>query len=151
MHQNITAALVEIIDMRLSSDEAKKIGDMFVILSDIEQIGDRAENIAEYALSVIENNTVFTDEAIDELKTVKAIETELMGMALDAYEKQEKSQLPAIKALAEKIGERAAVYAENHFVRLKDKNYKPNSGILFMDTLSDLENSADFAERIASL
>ena len=148
LHHNITSALVEIIDMKLSADEAKRIGDMFVILSEVEQIGDRAEGIAEYALSVIENDMTFTADAIDELKTVEKITTDLMGMALDTYEKQEKSQLPAIKTLINEIDEQTTVFAENHFMRLKDKDCKPKSGILFMDALSDLENSAKCAERI---
>ena len=151
LHQNINTALVEIIDMKLSADEAKKTGDMFVILSEVEQIGDRAENIAKYALSVIEDNTAFTDEAIDELKTAKVIASELMNMALQAYEKQEKSQLPAIKALVNKIDEQTAVFAENHFIRLKDKKCTPKGGIFFMDILNDLENSADCADRIVFL
>jgi len=151
LHHNVNAALVEIIDMPLSADEAKKTGDMFVVLSDVEQIGDRAENIAKYALSVIESNTAFTAEAIDELKTAKKITTELMSMALQAYEKHEKSQLPAIKALVNKIGEQTAEFAENHFIRLKDKKCKPKGGIFFMDILNDLENSADCAERIVVL
>ena len=151
LHHNITTALVDIIDMKLSPDEAKKIGDMFVILSEVEQIGDRAESIAGYALSVIENNTAFTDEAIDELKTVNKVATELMSMALGTYEKQDKSQFPAIKALEDKIDEQMPKFAENHFIRLKDKNCKPRSGIIFMDILSDLKNSAGCAEKIVSL
>jgi len=151
LHKTVTAALVEIIDMNLSADEAKNVGDMFVVLSEVEQIGDRAENIANYALSVIENNTAFTAEAIDELKTAKNIASELMNMALQAYEKHEKTQMPAIKALVNKIEEQATVFAENHFIRLKDKKCKPEGGIFFMDILNDLENSADCAERIVIL
>jgi len=151
LHQNVTSALVDIIDMPLSAEEAKRVGDMFVALSEVEQIGDRAESIAEHALAVIENNTVFTEEAIDELKTVKSVTAEMMDMALGAYEKQEKASLATIRALESKIDEQAAEFAERHFVRLKDKLCKPKSGIFFMDILSDLENSANCAERIVLL
>jgi len=148
LHHNINAALVEIIDMKLSADEAKKTGDMFVILSEVEQISDRAESIAEYAMSVAENDMAFTDEAIGELTTLKKVTSELMGIALETYEKQDKAQVPAIKELVRNVSEQTTKYAENHFARLKDKNCKPKSGILFMDILKDLENSSDCAERI---
>jgi len=151
LHQSVTAALVDIIDMRLSADEAKRVGDMFVALSDIEQIGDRAENIAEYALAIIENDTEFSNEAIDELKTASSVTAEMMRLALDAYEKQEKSNLTAIQAIRAKISEQTTEFAESHFVRLKDKYCKPKSGIYFVDILSDFENSAECAERIVLL
>jgi phosphate:Na+ symporter len=151
LHRSITPALVEIIHMKLTADDAKRVGDMFVVLSEVEQIGDHAENIAEYTLDVIENDATFTEDAISELQLVKTDTLEMMNMALESYEKQEKTKLQDIKALEKKIDKQTIEFYERHFLRLKDKLCKPEGGIFFTDILSDLENSADCAERIILL
>jgi len=149
LHQNITSKLVDITNMRLSESDARKVGDMFVILSDIEQIGDHGENIAEYTHTVNENNIVFSVEAIEELQFLSKITTELIDKALLAYEKRDKSQLQQITELENRVDELSAKFAKNHFKRLKKKLCKPKSGVVFMDMVNDLENSADCAEKIA--
>ncbi|MCL2839945.1 MAG: Na/Pi cotransporter family protein [Defluviitaleaceae bacterium] len=149
LYQNITAKLVEVTNMPLSAGDAKKVGDMFVILSDIEQIGDHAENIAEYVLTVTENGMHFSDTAIAELETARRITMELIDKALVAYEQQDNSQMLQINELEDKVDETLAKFAKNHFKRLKAKDCKPKSGVVFMDIMNDLEKSADNAEKIA--
>ena len=149
LHQNISAKLADITNMPLSAGDAKKIGDMFVILADIEQIGDHAEDIAGYVLSVNENNLKFSDAAIEELKVMSKQTVTLMNMALDAYERNDKSQIQQIKELEEEIDNISSKFAKNHFKRLKAKECKPKSGVVFMDIINDLEKSADNAEKIA--
>jgi len=149
LHQNITSTLVEINNMRLSRSDAKKVGDMFVILSDIEQISDHAKNIAEHVLLISENSMKFSDAAIDELKTISQATMAVIDKALTAYEKQDKSQILQIKEFEDRVDEMSAKYAKNHFKRLKAKDCKPKSGVVFMDIINDLEKSADNAEKIA--
>jgi len=149
LHQNITSKLVDINNMRLSTNDARKVGDMFVVLSDIEQIGDNAENIAEYVITVIENNINFSDTAIAELKDISSVTMELLDKALTAYEKQSKSQIPQITELEDRVDEMSSKFAKSHFKRLKAKECKPKSGVVFMDIINDLEKSADNAEKIA--
>ena len=149
LHQNITSKLVEITNMPLSPSDAKKIGDMFVIVSDIEQIGDRAENIAEYTMAISDSNMMFSDIAIEELKELSDATMILMNKALDIYEKNDKSQVPHVKKLEDKIDKLTMKFARNHFRRLKAKTCKAKSGVVFMDVVNDLEKSADNAEKIA--
>ena len=149
LYQNITSKLVEITNMTLSASDAKKVADMFVILSDMEQIGDHAENIAEYVLTVSEKDIVFSETAIEELGTISKIAMELIDKALTAYQKQDKTKVSHIKELEDVVDKLSAKYAKNHFKRLKAKLCRPRSGVVFMDIINDLEKSADNAEKIA--
>ena len=149
LHQGITAKLVEINNMPLSAGDAKKIGNMYAILSDIERIGDHAENIAEYALKVSENDTKFSETAVEELQMLSDIAKQLLAKALAAYEYRDMSLLPQIAALEEEVDNLSAQFAKNHVKRLKAKSCKPKSGLIFLDMLNDLERSADHAENIA--
>ena len=148
LHQSITDKLVEITNKRMSAGDSKRLGDMFVVLSDIEQIGDHAENIAEYVLAIADTKIKFSDMAIEELQTVAAAATGLVAKALESYEKQDRTRLQEIQQLEDKVDELAALFVKNHFKRLKAKECKPKSGVVFMDVINDLEKSADNAERI---
>jgi phosphate:Na+ symporter len=72
-----------------------------------------------------------------------------MALALKAYEKQDLSLLPQIKSMEDEVDEMVSMFTKNHFRRLKDKLCTSKSGVVFTDTLSDLEKCADSAEKIA--
>jgi len=151
LHQNITSVLVEVTNLSLPPGDAKKVSDMFVILAEIEQVGDRAENIAEYVLEVIEKGLDFSDESINEIKAMYSAAKEIIELSLNTYEKQNRPALPKIKKLEDKIDDMASEFIQHHFTRLKEKQCNVNSGVIFTDTISDLEKCADSAEKIAFL
>ena len=149
LNHNITSKLVEINNMPLSAGDAKKIGDMFGIVSDIERIGDHAENIAEYALAVKESNLKFSDTAIKELETLSNVVIDITSKALNMYRKQDVSKLQQIELLEDEADKLSIEFVENHVERLKTENCEPRSGVIFIDMINDLERSADHAENIA--
>ena len=149
LNQNITAKLVEINNMPLSTSDAKKIGEMFGVVSDMERIGDHAENIAEYAVEFKDNDLRLSETAIKELEEMCKATMELTGMALDAYEKQDASTIDQIEILEEKVDDLAIAAVENHVERLKKENCEPKSGVIFTEMVHDLERSGDHAENIA--
>jgi phosphate:Na+ symporter len=149
LQQNILHKLVEINNMSLSMADAEKIGAMFGLVSDIERIGDHAENIAEYALDVIENKWIFSEAAIEELKKLGEITKEVITKALLVYENQDASKLPEVDRLEDMVDDLSVEYAKNHIGRLKAMDCKPKSGVIFIDMLSDLERSSDHAKNIA--
>ena len=149
LHQSITSVLVDITNMPLSRKDSKKVGDMFVVVSDIEQIGDYAENIANYTLQISESGREFTEEAIVELRTLSIILVEQIEKALHSYEKELTHQVPEVRELKKTLHVHAQKFTKNHFRRLKAKSCKTKSGVIFMDMLGDLENCAASAESLA--
>jgi phosphate:Na+ symporter len=149
LHQNITDGLVDITNMRLTKNDAKRIGEMFVIVSNVEQISDHAKNIAEYTYTVCENDKHFSEAAIEELQELSTITTEIIDIALTVYEKQDESRVAHVRELENRIDDLSKKFTKNHFKRLKAKECKNKSGVIYMDILIDLEQSADNAENIA--
>ena len=151
LNYSISAKLVEVnnTNMRLSTQEIERVGGMFRVLTDIERIGDHAENIAEFTLAVKENNIKISDTAIEELKTLGDATMKVVAAALDAYENQDKSRLNHIKKLEESVDELTAKFTENHIERLKTEVCEPRSGVVFIDMINDLERISDHAENIA--
>jgi phosphate:Na+ symporter len=149
LYQNITLVLAKITSLQLSKTDTKRVSDMFVVLSEIEQIGDRAENVAEYTIEVAESGIELSPSALEELRIISNLTKSLMARALSAYEKQETDDLPRIKSLEGEVDAMVSTFTQNHFKRLKEQRCKSKGGVIFTDTLSDLEKCADSAEKIA--
>jgi len=149
LYQEIASKLVWVNNMKLSNAEAEKIGKMFGILSDIERIGDHAENIAEYIIEAEESGVHFSDSAIEELKTLGGTTVKLANEALYAFEHQDTSRLPQIKVLEEKVDNLTKKSAQNHIGRLKAGDCDPKSAVVFTDMIIDLERCGDHANNIA--
>jgi len=149
LNHSIASKLVWINNMPLSNAEAEKIGAMFRTLSDIERIGDHAENIAEYVLESKDGIAKLSDLAVQELKRLGVLAVSLATQAVDAYERQDEALLPQIESLEEKVDTLCAEFSENHLKRLKTEQCDPKSGIIFTDMLIDLERIGDHANNIA--
>jgi len=149
LNQDIASKLVWINNMTLSNIEAEKIGKMFQLLSDIERIGDHAENISEYAVAAKDNDMKFSETAIEELKTLGSTTISLAGEALDVFENQNDTKLAQIKALEEEVDRLSKEFTENHIKRLKTESCEPKCGVVFTDIITDLERCGDHANNIA--
>jgi phosphate:Na+ symporter len=149
LNHQITSKLVEINHMALSEVDSERIAKMFKILSDIERIGDHAENIAEYTFIVTERNLKFSDVAIEELRLLGNLVTQQIVRAINAYENDDKSTLSQINSYEKEVDKLSKDFTENHISRLKVGDCDPQSGVLFTDMIIDLERSADHAENIA--
>jgi phosphate:Na+ symporter len=150
LNQEIASKLVWINNMELSNSEAKKIGKMFRTLTDIERIGDHAENIAEYTeLITSRSDLKFSDEALQDLKTLGEVTMNLANEALYAFENQDDTKLDRVKALEETVDKLSKDYGESHINRLIAESCDPKCGAIFTDMLTDLERSGDHANNIA--
>jgi len=149
LNHRIAAKLVEINNMVLSEVDAEKIGKMFKTVSDIERVGDHAENIAEYTIIIAERNLNFSDAAIEELQLLGNLVTQQIVRAMNLFEKPDESALPQIRSYEKEVDELSKTFTENHISRLKDGSCDPKSGVIFTDMIIDLERSADHAKNIA--
>ena len=151
LNSQIAKKLVFINRMKLTKPQAKKIGKMFQVLLDIERIGDHAENIAEYAITVKDDKIKFSQTAFEELKILSDLTANLAKNALIAYETGDKTNLAKISAGEDEIDKFVAGFIENHIMRMKIGDCDPKGGIIFTDMIIDLERSADHANNIAFL
>ena len=149
LSHNIAIKLIWINSMTLSGYEAEKLGRMFQIVSDMERIGDHAENIAEYTVQVENNALKFSEAAMEELVELSELAISHITKAMDAFENEDVLRLPEINAMEQEIDRLSARFTDNHIDRLKATQCEPKSGVIFTDLISDLERSADHANNIA--
>jgi phosphate:Na+ symporter len=149
LNDKISSMLVKINNMTLSNPDAKKAGKMLKIISNIERIGDHAENIAENTINVLNNKLKLSDAALAELKILGDLTIKITDKALEVYKKMDVDQIHVVDSLENEIDDLAVKFPENHIERLKTKKCEIEGGVIFTDTIIDLERIADHAKSIA--
>ena len=118
-------------------------------VSDIERVGDHADNIAELAQSLIEKDLTFSKTAINELKEITETAIKCFELSLQAYEFGDKAIAKNALPLEENVDAMEAKLRSRHMKRLAANTCDSLAGIVFLDTISNIERISDHAANIA--
>lgn len=149
MEKILTAFLVRVDNLSLTEQQHQVIKNLFYTVSDLERVGDHAENIAELADNMRKDEVTFSKKGFKDLKliaeeTILALESALkareLSSATDAL--QEADYERNVDKLEEEL-------REKHIQRLSKGKCVPESGVVFLDLISNLERIADHATNIA--
>ena len=151
LNHKITSYLVKINGLSLEDKDRVKIGSYYHIVSDMERIGDHAENICEIAAKIIEKDEVFSQKAIAEITNLK----KLVDAVIDGSFRLFETQTPDIALIGivgkteQEIDDKTELYKDNHIERLSEGKCNATIGTLFMELLTNLERIADHGTNIA--
>lgn len=118
-------------------------------VSDIERIGDYAENIVEYAEALVKMAQHFSDDALQEINQIKTMLDQLFDEMLLAYRDADPLALVRAAAIEEQTDEFTARMEENHIVRLGKGVCTPGVGAQYLSLASDVERIADHMLNVA--
>ncbi len=149
LQHGINHYLVKLSNVSLSEHEHTVITGLFHTVSDIERVGDHAENIAELAQSLIEKDLNFSKTAIDELKEITDTAIKCFELSLQAYEFGDKTIAKNALPLEENVDAMEAKLRSRHMKRLASNTCDSLAGIVFLDTVSNVERISDHASNIA--
>ena len=150
LNHEITKYLVLINQTELSEHEGILVGELFHVVNDIERIGDHAENIIEYALNRAANKVTLSEAGQIELREMYASVHDLLNIAVSAFDKHDPNRIVRAYALESRVDDMADLLHERHIERLTKDLCTPQGGMLFSDTVSNLERVADHAINIIS-
>jgi phosphate:Na+ symporter len=121
------------------------------VSSDLERIGDHAENIIQLAEVKMEDALPFSPTAILELEHLFDLVDSMLAEAITAFDEED-------IALAQKVIDRddhvdflERSLRKNHIQRLNQKRCIPQSGVIYLDLISNLERVADHATNLAEV
>ncbi len=149
LNRNITAYLTKLMGKDLSDEDDKKIGSYYHVVSDIERIGDYAENIMEYALRLREEELAMSDEAKLELKKLTEAFNSLYDYAITAFDDRNLSLLSKVEEVEESIDEYSSELEHRHIDRVKKGACTAQTGSIFLQTVSNLERVSDHITNVA--
>ncbi len=141
--------LVKLMEENLSVNQRERVNMTLGLISDIERIGDHAENIAELAEYKIENKFEFSQLAVEELNDMHRKVLKSCKQSIDAFKNNDIELASKIIMREDKIDKIEATLRKSHIDRLNQGLCQPNSGVIFLDAISNMERIADHTEKIA--
>ena len=118
-------------------------------VSDLERVGDYAENITEYADMLVQSGASFSEEAQREIAGLRELVAELYGHVAAAYADEDRDELERVFAVEERIDDYTNRMEENHLKRLADGTCNPNAGAQYISLSSNVERIADHLTNVA--
>jgi phosphate:Na+ symporter len=135
----------------LSERELKKLAYLKHSITDIERVGDHANNLAELAEKKLKGTLQFSKEAKEEIETMCRKTKLIYEFALTALGDENWEIVQKVRELEDEIDNLQRVFEENHVRRLENKIRNPLIGIVFVDILRNLERIADHPTNIANV
>lgn len=149
LSREITDYLVKINQLQLPVADAQRIGSLFHVVSDIERIGDHAENIADAAIKCREDGIAFTKKGSKEIMEMHEKTLLIFEKAMEMFITQSPENQDEIVELENSIDHMERELQQNHVKRMAKGKCSPMAGIIFTDLVTGLERVADHATNIA--
>ena len=149
LSHEITDYLVDVNQRQLPVADSLKIGGLFHVVNDIERIGDHAENIADAAVRMKEQNLTFTKKATKEIQDMFERDMRILTCALEMFENEDRSHMQEILGIEEEVDQMEIDLQNSHIRRMAKGKCSPESGLVFTDLVTGLERIADHATNIA--
>jgi len=147
--RTILSFLVKLDKISLTDNEKDKLVTLMNTLNDIERVGDHADNIAELSMYMIENNVSFSNTAKVEVNDMFNITKEAYGMSLTVLKTVDTDLAYEVIEKDKSIDVTFKTLRTNHIERLNNHVCEPNAGIIFLDTINNLERIGDHSSNIA--
>ncbi len=149
LQKNILNYLLKLSKASLNDNAIETVDGLFNVVNDIERIGDHSENIAELAQSALESKIVFSESGAEELK-------EMYNQVMATYTYSLESMKTGNVDLAYKVIKMEAqvdmmekTCRANHMNRLNNSFCSIDSGVIYLDIVSNLERISDHSLNIA--
>ena len=148
--KKLSKYLVQVSSLSLTEQQHMIVNHLFYTVSDIERIGDHAENIAELAKYKIENHIEFSDTAHEELKGLMSYVSSSLDYSIKARTEMSWEAVQKAKEYEDLVDYVESELREKHIERLAKNLCKPTSGVVFLDLLTNLERISDHADNMSS-
>lgn len=148
IEREITGYLVQLSNATLSDNEHQEINTLLYIINDIERVGDHIENLTELAQLKEEKNLYFSNEAVNGLHEMFDKCEEVYNKSILSFRNKDLSLGNRVLVLEDQVDEIESRNRAEHIERLNKKDCHTEPGILFLDSLSNLERVADHSVNI---
>lgn len=149
MNTEIINYLLKINQLSLPVSDRVMIGGLFHVVSDIERIGDHAENIADFTGIMVDQKLSFSPEATRELTEMYRLAKQLLELCMEMFTNQSEEHLNEIIKLENRLDELERELQKAHVERLTKNECSAYAGTIFSDLCSNLERVGDHATNIA--
>ena len=149
MEKMLTEYLIKISNLSLTEKQVKIVNNLFYSISDIERIGDHAENLAEQATYVVEHKLDFSETGRKDLEAISENVLKSFSYAIDARQHASMDSVRKVSQYEDEVDNLEEELREKHIERLSAGKCVASAGIVFLDIISNLERVSDHAYNLA--
>jgi phosphate:Na+ symporter len=146
--KELNAFLNRLMGQELSTAQQKRCFQLKALLTDIERVGDMAEDIAQYAVERSTHQVPFTNPAIDELERLWRHAHTTYRLAIEAFQAGNKEQALQVCRLESQFDQMYWKTRQAHIERLEQGLCHPEADVIFTETLRTLERISDHADNL---
>ena len=150
LNKYITQFLIKLSFQEISETDEKKVSSFYHVTSDMERIGDYAENITEYAERLIGLNASFSSHALEEISIMDKHITELYKNVELAFSNHDLSFMRKIEEEEEATDAMCKTMQQSHIRRTDEGRCSPEAGAVFLQLAVNLERIGDHMYNIAN-
>lgn len=151
VNREISRYVTKISSLSLPEREAKEIPKLIIISSQLERIGDIIDNTAQIEINRLEEKIPYSQYAMEELNEMfnlvysnfSIVKENLFSNNDKFYEEVKRNEIE-IDKLEDKM-------RDNHIERLKQGVCLNEAGVIYLDTISNLERIGDHIMKIANI
>lgn len=149
LEKEIMDYLVQLSNTSLSVEQHKDVNNLFHAINDIERIGDHAENIVELAIEKNENQLEFSEEAIEDIKNMFFKCQKIFKKSILAFKTSSELLAKEVLVIEDEVDALEKKTRNKHIKRLNIELCSTSSGVIFSDTINNLERIADHSTNLA--
>ena len=150
LQKEILNYLLKLSKLPLNAEERNKVDLLFNTVNDIERVSDHAENISELSRIAIDKDLTFSPKAIEEMNNIYSKAQQNFKISLKCLEENDKNMIEDIYKLEEEVDALEKLYKKTHMERLNNGKCTIDSGVVFLDLLTNLERVSDHSCNIGN-
>ncbi|RLI97007.1 MAG: Na/Pi cotransporter family protein, partial [Candidatus Aenigmatarchaeota archaeon] len=145
----IESYLNKIAEKGLSSRQSNAVSVLLHNISDIERVGDHANNISELIEKAKSDGITFSKQAMRELNDMFSMVMKSYAGAIRVMETSDRKTAERVLELEMQIDQMEKDMESAHLKRLKKGACKPHAGPIYLDIVRNMERISDHAHNIA--
>lgn len=149
MEKMLTEYLIKINNLSLTEYQKLVVNDLFYSISDIERVGEHAENLADSAQYLVEHGLVFSETGMEDLREISEFVFKSFEHAIEARRNANMDDVRKVSQYEDEVDNLEEELREKHIDRLSKGQCEAASGVIFLDILSNMERISDHAYNLA--
>ncbi|MDD4316059.1 MAG: Na/Pi symporter [Clostridia bacterium] len=148
LNQQIPYYLTKLSARHLSYSDEVIIGSYYHVVSDIERIGDYAENLMENTEKLIGTGLCFSEVANKEIADMYHKMLELYSHCISGFENTDLTHIKTVDSLEDEIDGMRDSLSDAHIKRLNEGVCTAQTGAVYLSIISNLERISDHMRNI---
>ena len=149
MEKMLTEYLIKVDSLSLTERQKQVATNLFYSISDIERVGDHAENLAEQAEYMIEHQLDFSQTGYEDLRRIGSSVIKSFSYSIEARQSGSMDAIRKVSQYEDDVDLQEEELREKNIERLTSGACKASAGVAFLDVISNLERISDHAYNLA--